>query len=296
MASSTLASSFRNPEHSESNFVARSELFSCEGKERSMRITRHGMSIAASLAAMIMIFMMTAVSAQERLKLATEGTYPPWNYRDTSGKLVGWDIDIGNAICDRMKVQCEFIAQDWDGIIPGLNAKKYDLIVASMGITAKRKEQVAFSNRYKETISQFVARKGAIKDASPDGLAGKRIGVQRGSIQHDFLIKTYPKSEIVVYDKTTDVELDLLADRVDLMLQNKLTSYSGFFKKPESADYEYVGPDLKGGLLGEGNGIAMRKEDTDLRDRVNKALAEIIADGTYETISKKYFPFKLMGE
>ena len=232
--------------------------------------------------------------AQDKLKLATEGTYPPWNYRDPSGKLVGWDIEIGYALCERMKAQCEFVAQEWDGIIPGLNAKKFDLIVASMGITAKRKEQVAFSNRYKDTISTFVAKKGVIKDTSVDALAGKRIGVQRGSIQHDYLTKTYTKSDIVIYDKTTDVELDLLADRVDLMLQNKLTSFSGFFKKPEASGYEFVGADLKGGLLGEGSGIAMRKEDDQLRERVNKALAEIIADGMYEKISIKYFPFKLL--
>ena len=235
-----------------------------------------------------------SADAQEKLKLATEGTYPPWNYRDPSGKLVGWDVEIGFALCERMKTECEFIAQDWDGIIPGLNAKKFDLIVASMGITAKRKEQVAFSNAYKDTISKFVAKKGAVKDTSVDGLAGKRIGVQRGSIQHDFLTKTYTKSDIAVYDKTTDVELDLLSDRVDVMLQNKLTSFSGFFKKAESSGYEFVGPDLKGGLLGEGSGIAMRKEDTQLRDRVNKASAEIIADGTHEKISAKYFPFKLL--
>ena len=252
------------------------------------------MILAASAASLLAFGAVGTAGAQDKLRLATEGTYPPWNYRDASGALVGWDIEIGNAICDRMKAQCEFIAQDWDGIIPGLNAKKYDLIVASMGITEKRKEQVAFSNKYKDTISQFVARKGQVKDASVDGLAGKRIGVQRGSIQHDYLTKTYVKSTIVVYDKTTDVELDLLADRIDVLLQNKLTSYSGFFKKPEGKDYEFVGPDLRGGLLGDGNGIAMRKDDVVLRERVNKALAEVIADGTYETISKKYFPFKLM--
>lgn len=252
------------------------------------------LTIAVTMLTIVMSFVGTDANAQDKLKLATEGTYPPWNYRDTSGKLVGWDIEIGYALCERMKAQCEFVAQEWDGIIPGLNAKKFDLIVASMGITAKRKEQVAFSNRYKDTISTFVAKKGVFKDTSVETLAGKRIGVQRGSIQHDYLTKTYTKSDIVIYDKTTDVELDLLADRVDLMLQNKLTSFSGFFKKPEASAYEFVGADLKGGLLGEGSGIAMRKEDDQLRERVNKALAEIIADGTYEKISTKYFPFKLL--
>jgi arginine/ornithine transport system substrate-binding protein len=247
-----------------------------------------------AIAALVAVAAPTGVAAQDKLKIATEGTYPPWNYKDASGKLVGWDIDIANALCERMKAQCEIIAQDWDGIIPGLNARKYDLIVASMGITAKRKEQVAFSKKYKDTISQFVAKKDSIKDASVDGLAGKRVGVQRGSIQHDYLTKTYTKSEIVVFDKTTDVELDLMSGRVDLMLQNKLTTFTGFFKKPEGAGYEFVGPELKGGLLGEGSGIALRKEDEQLRDRLNRAIDEIVADGTYDKISAKYFPFKLM--
>jgi polar amino acid transport system substrate-binding protein/arginine/ornithine transport system substrate-binding protein len=252
--------------------------------------------IAAIGAALFIAWGPAAAYAQDKLKLATEGTYPPWNYKDPSGQLVGWDIEIGNALCERMKAQCEFVAQEWDGIIPGLNAKKFDLIVASMGITAKRKEQVAFSNRYKDTISTFVAKKGTIKDTTVDSLAGKRIGVQRGSIQHDYLTKTYTKSDIVVYDKTTDVEFDLVSGRVDLMLQNKLTTWSGFFKKPDGAGFEFVGADLKGGLLGEGSGIAARKEDTALLERVNKALAEIIADGTYQKISDKYFPFKLLAQ
>jgi arginine/ornithine transport system substrate-binding protein len=257
-------------------------------------MNRRGFVRASVLAGMALFAISSIATAQDTIRIATEGTYPPWNYKDPSGKLVGWDIDIAYALCERMKVKCEIREQDWEGIIPGLNAKKYDLIVASMGITAKRKDQVAFSNKYKDTISQFVAKKGAVKDASVDGLAGKRVGVQRGSIQHDFLTKTYTKSEIVLFDKTTDVELDLMSGRVDLMLQNKLTTFTGFFKKPEGAGYEFVGPELKGGILGDGSGIAARKEDTALLERVNKALAEIIADGTYDKIGGKYFPFKLM--
>lgn len=254
-----------------------------------------GRKLGTAACALLAILSVASASAADlNLRLATEGTYPPWNYKDASGKLVGWDIDIANALCERMKASCEIIAQDWDGIIPSLLAKKYDVIVASMGITEKRKQQVAFTNRYKDTISQFVGRKGAFKDFSPDGLAGKRLGVQRGSIQHDFLLKTFPKSDIVVFDKTTDVELDLIAERIDLLFANKLTSFVGFLKRPEAAGLELVGPEYKGGLLGEGNGIAVRKDDTKLLESLNKALDEIRADGTYERISAKYFPFPLM--
>lgn len=239
------------------------------------------------------VVLASATQAQT-LRIATEGTYAPWSFVDASGKLTGWDVDIANALCEVMKAKCTIMAQEWDGIIPGLNAKKYDMIVASMGVTEKRKQQVAFTKKYKNTASQFVARTGTLSDTSPDALKGKRIGVQRGSIQDAYLTATYPKSEIVRYDKTTDVELDLIAGRVDLLLANKVTSMLGFLKRPEAASFALVGPEYSGGLLGEGNAIALRKDDTKLLEEVNAAIDTLIANGTYDSITKKYFDFKLM--
>ncbi len=233
--------------------------------------------------------------AQSTLRIATEGTYPPWSYKDASGKLLGWDVDIANALCEKMKVQCEIVAQDWDGIIPGLLAKKYDAIVASMGMTEARKQRVAFTDKYKDVSSRFVAKKGSIKDASPEGMKGKTIGVQRGSIQAPYLEKNYGTlSTIKQYDTTQGPELDLVAGRVDAIFGNYVTYFVGFLKQPDGKDYDFVGPEHKGGMLGEGSGIALRKEDTELLARFNKALAEIRADGTYDKITAKYFPFKLM--
>ena len=259
-----------------------------QGKSMNKRYMLRGIAAFALFSALA-----TSASAQD-LKIATEGTYAPWSFVDQSGKLTGWDVDIANALCDEMKVKCEIVAQEWDGIIPGLNAKKYDMIVASMGVTEKRKQQVAFSKKYKNTSSQFVAPKGSITDTSPAGMAGKRIGVQRGSIQDNFLTETYKDSEIVRYDKTTDVELDLMSGRVDALLANKVTSMLGFLTKPEAANLELVGEEYSGGLLGEGNAIALRKEDTELLNKVNAALDAIIANGKYEEVTKKYFNFKLL--
>ncbi len=228
------------------------------------------------------------------LKIATEGTYAPWSFVDGNGRLTGWDVDIANALCGEMKTTCVIMAQEWDGIIPGLNARKYDMIVASMGVTEKRKQQVAFTKKYKNTASQFVAEKGTITDTTPQALAGKRIGVQRGSIQDEYLTKTYQNSNIVRYDKTTDVELDLLSGRVDTLLANNITSMLGFLARPEAADYDLVGPAYTGGILGEGNAIALRKDDVDLLSQVNAAIDAIIANGTYDKITAKYFKFKLM--
>ena len=237
-----------------------------------------------------------AAAQTAKMKIATEGTYFPWSFKDAEGKLQGWDVEIAYALCEKMKIECEVAGQDWDGIIPGLQAKKYDAIVASMSITPKRREQVDFSDKYKDVISSFVAKKGTITDTSVDGMKGKRIGVQRGSSQHQWLQATgYEKTAtLVLYDTTQQPELDLVSGRVDAIIGNKATYFTGFFKRPEAKDYDFVGPPLKGGVLGDGAAIAVRKGDDALRERFNKALAEIRADGTYDRITKKFFPFPLM--
>lgn len=232
--------------------------------------------------------------AQATYRIATEGTYPPWSFKDAQGTLQGWDVEIASALCEKMKAKCEIVAQDWDGIIPGLMAKKYDMIVASMAITEQRRQRVDFSDKYKETMSRFISRKGAPQDVSPAALKGKTIGVQRGSIQANYLSQNYKDSDLKFYDTPQAAELDLVAGRVEYILGNKVTYFVGFMKTPEAKNFEFVGPDLKGGLLGDGNGIAVRKGDTDLLSKVNAALAAIRADGTYDRITTKYFPFKLM--
>jgi len=232
--------------------------------------------------------------AQTSYRIATEGTYPPWSFKDAQGALQGWDVDIANALCEKMKARCEIVAQDWDGIIPGLLARKYDLIVASMAITEQRRQRVDFSDKYKDTISRFIAKKGAPADVSPASLKGKTIGVQRGSIQANYLSQNYKDSELKFYDTPQAAELDLVAGRVDYILGNMVTYFVGFMKTADAKNFAFVGPDLKGGLLGDGNGIAVRKGEAELLSKVNAALAAIRADGTYDRITAKYFPFKLM--
>jgi polar amino acid transport system substrate-binding protein/arginine/ornithine transport system substrate-binding protein len=203
-------------------------------------------------------------------------------------------VDIAAALCDKMKARCEIVAQDWDGIIPGLLARKYDMIVASMAITEQRRQRVDFSDKYKDTISRFIGKKGVPADVSPAALKGKAIGVQRGSIQAGYLSQNYKDSELKFYDTPQAAELDLVAGRVDYILGNMVTYFVGFMKTSDAKNFAFVGPDLKGGLLGDGNGIAVRKGDSELLSKVNAALAAIRVDGTYDRITAKYFPFKLM--
>jgi arginine/ornithine transport system substrate-binding protein len=237
---------------------------------------------------------MAAANAEGSYRIATEGAYPPWSFKDSQGMLQGWDVDIARALCEKMKARCEIVAQDWDGIIPGLVARKYDMIVASMAITPQRRERVAFSAKYKDTISRFVARQGTPPDVSPAALKGKTIGVQRGSVQAAYLAQNYQAANLKFYDTPQAAELDLVAGRVEYILGNMVTYHVGFLKTREAKDFAFVGPELKGGILGEGNGIAVRKDDGQTLARINAALEAIRADGTYDRITAKYFPFKLM--
>src|ERR671919_862295 len=147
------------------------------------------------MAAAALALLATGAHAQDKrkVKIGTEGAYPPFNSIDPSGELVGFDIDIAKALCSAADLECEFVVQDWDGIIPRLIAKKYDAIVASMSITDERRKVVDFTEKYYQTPAKFVAAKGSDFDISPEGLAGKAVGVQRATIHEDFLRGEFPE-------------------------------------------------------------------------------------------------------
>jgi lysine-arginine-ornithine-binding protein len=236
-------------------------------------------------------------AAGDTLRVAVEGTYKPFSYTDSNGNLLGFDVDIANALCEQMRVTCKIGAQEWDGIIPGLQADRYDAIIASMARTPEREKKVLFTNPYENQPSSFVAAKDAhISDISPSALKGKTIGVQRGSSQNQWLVANgYDKTAVVkLYDTTRQPELDLAAGRIDLLIGSKVTMSADFFKRPESKDFEFVGAPLTGGALGNGNAIAVRLDNTQLCDRLNAALKAIIANGTYDKIRKRYFDFPML--
>lgn len=255
----------------------------------------------AAVAALVVIYMLTQTGQQQtaeapaeagkwsKIRIATEGAYEPFNYKDANNNLIGFDIDIAKALCAKMNAECEIVEQDWDGIIPGLLEKKYDAIIASMSITEKRKETVDFSDKYYQTPSRFAAKKGSGIMPTAEGLKGKRIGAQRATIQSGYLEENFKESEVKLYATIDEAYLDLAAGRLDAVLVDGLPLDS-WLKKPAGAEFEVVGSDV---LIGGGAGVAVRKEDTDLRDAFNKALAEILADGTYKAINDKYFSFSI---
>ena len=233
-----------------------------------------------------------------KVRIGVEGAYPPFSYVTPEGELAGFDIDIAKALVEAMGAEIVLVAQDWDGIIPALLAKKYDAIIASMSITEERKKKVAFSNKYYNTPAKFVCKKGAMNEFSRENIKGKKVGVQRATIHDRYLTDNYGKDvEIKRYGTQDEAYLDLTAGRVDMLLADSIALSDGFLKKPEGKDYQFIGPDLSDPKwFGEGAGIAIRKEDTDLVEKFNAAINQIRADGTYKKIQDKYFDFNVYGD
>lgn len=226
--------------------------------------------------------------AQEKtIKIATEGAYPPFNAKDSSGALIGFDVDIAQALCDEMKAKCEIVAQDWDGIIPGLEAKKYDAISASMSITDERKEKVDFTDPYYSNYLRIVAKKGS-GITGLDSLKGKTVGAQRSTVAATYAEDNLGRSSTVkLYDTQTAAYSDLEAGRLDGLLSDV---YPAFDWLKDKSDYEFVGDKID---INDKIGIAVRKGDTELQSAFNKALKAIRDNGTYAKINEKYFPFDI---
>ncbi|MGO4336067.1 transporter substrate-binding domain-containing protein [Labrys sp. KB_33_2] len=252
------------------------------------------------LAVALVAFAGSTVSAREwkSIRIATEGEYPPFNQLDAKDQPIGFDVDIAKALCQKMGATCSFEVLDWDALIPSLNAGKVDAIVSSMAITPERRRQVAFTNRYYDRPTSFVARKDS-KIAAWDaaGLKDKVVGVMANTAQAAFLQAEIQAggAQIKLYGSQAEANADLVTGRLDAVLADKLV-LAGWLAKPESlcceikadvdvADYP--------SFFGEGEGIALRKSDGDLVEKFNKAIADIVADGTYKTINDKYFPFSI---
>lgn len=253
-----------------------------------------------SVALMVVLFSVGIAGAKEwkKVRVGVEGAYPPFSSITADGKLVGFDIDIAEALVKAMGAEIELIPQDWDGIIPALLARKYDCIIASMSITEERKKKVAFSNKYYNTPAKFVAKKGTIKEWTKETLKGKTVGVQRATTHDSYLTDNYGKDVTIKrYASQDDAYLDMAAGRLDFLLADSVAQYEGFLKKPEGKDFEFVGPDmLDVKWFGEGVGVACRKEDKDLVEKFNAAIDKIRADGTYKKIQDKYFNFNVYGD
>ncbi len=273
----------------------------------------------AAVAALAVAGIAADASAKEwakgaKVKIATEGAYAPWNATDSSGKLVGFEVDLAADLCKRMEVECEVVQQAWEGIIPALQAGKYDAIMAGMSITAKRKEVIDFSRSYAQTPAIFVvtkssksasfkteaerlgldevdaAEKKAI-DAVIAEFKGKTIGVQISTTHENFL-REYLGKDVTVktYDTQENLDLDLQAGRVDAALASA-SYWVPLLSSDKGKDMVMVGPHMTGGPFGAGVGAGIRKDDPSLTAMFDKAINAAIDDGSLEKLAVKWFGF-----
>jgi polar amino acid transport system substrate-binding protein/arginine/ornithine transport system substrate-binding protein len=254
-------------------------------------------TLKTTCAAIALMFGLVGNSALAAdLRVGVEGAYPPFSWKEADGTLKGFDIEIAEAVCNQLGRKCVLVEQDWDGMIPALLAKKFDVIIASMSITEERKKRVDFSDKYYNTPAKFVAKKGSGLEISKAGLKGKRIGLQRGTTHQCFMEKMYPEAELVLYGTQEEVFQDLAIGRIDAQISDSTAADDGFLKTDAGKDFEFTGGDqLDLPCHGPGAGMAVRKSDTALRDDLNRAIKAIRADGTYQKINAKYFEFDIFG-
>ena len=259
------------------------------------------------------ILSMLSIANAKSIRIGTEGAYPPWNNLNAAGELEGAEIDFGNEACKRMGVECEWVTQDWDGIIPALLNGKYDIIIAGMSITEERKQKVNFTNGYMNDGARFwVLKDSGLADLSVAGISkvnmnnaggkeqaavgqliaamnGKTVCVQ-SSTTHANFVEQYMAGavQIKLYQTVDDHNLDLSAGRCDAVLSD-VASAIDFMETDQGSNAAFTGPTFSGGPWGDGVGGAIRKEDTDILEMWNKVIAEMAADGTTANITQKWF-------
>ena len=235
-----------------------------------------------------------------RFGLAAE-PYPPFARKDASGKWVGFEIDLMDAVCAEMKAKCAIVETVWDGIIPALQSDKFDVIWASMRITDKRKQVIDFTDKYYNTPASIIGPKSVayhIDFNNPDSLKGKIVGVEISTAHARFMEKYFGSAvTIKTYDTQDNVDADLVAGRIDLEMADAV-NLAEFLKTNEGKDFEVKAtpPQTDTVVFGYGVGGGVRKSDTALKERLNKAIAAIRANGTYDAVAKKYFNFDVYGE
>lgn len=273
----------------------------------------HNLALAVG-AAVALVAGTAAAGDWSKIRIATEGAYAPWNFTDSSGKLVGFELDLAKDLCERMGSECEVVAQAWEGIIPALQAGKYDTIIAGMSITDKRKKVISFTECYAATPATFVVTKDSASagfktdldainlaevsadeqaaiDAIKQEFTGKTIGVQVATTHLNFL-NEYLAGEVEIrsYDTQENLDLDLEAGRVDAALA-AMSYWKPLLDSDKGKNMVVVGPGLTGGPFGAGVGVGIRQDDKDLVAKFDEAIAAAKADGTISKLAVQWFGF-----
>ena len=231
-----------------------------------------------------------------KVRMGTEGAYPPFNYTTADGTLAGFDIEIGNALCDELKLECTWVTQDWDGIIPGLVAGKYDTILASMSITPERKEKISFSEKYYNTPPAIAVRKDSpLTEATVQALEGVRLGAQSSTTHSQFAEEVLKGSQVALYPTSEEYKLDLENGRVDAVVDDVMV-LDQWVKSEEGSCCKILGTLTPiESIYGQGIGIGVRKGDEDLASLLSSGISALRTNGRYKEINDKYFEFDVYG-
>ena len=243
----------------------------------------------------------TRVSAKDWkvIRFGVDPSYPPFESKAPDGGLVGFDIDLGNALCAKLNAKCVWVENDFDGMIPALQARKIDAVLSDMSVTEKRLQQIDFTNKISSSPTRMVAKTGSDLLPTAESLRGKNIGVEQGTIQETYARTHFEPNgvKVVSYQNQDQVYADLKSGRLDASLQDEVQANFGFLKTPVGQGFEFSGPEINDTkILGSAAAIGLRKGDTDLKNALNKTLADMLKDGTYHSIAKKYFDFNIHGD
>lgn len=262
------------------------------------------------------VLLTSAAAAQDdwsTIRVASEGAYAPWNFTNADGELDGFEIELMRDLCDRMNAECELVSQAWDGMIPALQAGRYDAIMAGMSITEERKEVIAFSRAYATTPAIFVApveselaaadlpetrvdlaevsaAEQALLDQLRGLVEGRTVGVQTATIHENFLREYMGDITIRTYDTQENLDLDLQAGRIDVALADQ-SGWQPLLEGDAGDDFTRVGPGFSGGVFGEGVGVGLRQEDEALQEKFNAAIQAALEDGTVSELAVEWFGF-----
>lgn len=224
-----------------------------------------------------------AQDAEKAVRIATESSFKPFSYTDNQGNLVGFEIDLANALCEQMQARCEIVSYDWDGLIPSLNANRFDAIMAGMSITDERRQVVDFGDPYFYNALVLVAKKD--KPISIQDVDNKNVAVQQATLSAQYLEKNHPKAVVKAYDKQDNAYLDLIAGRADFMLSDMVPALD-WLKTDNGAAFEIKGEPID---IDDQVAVAFRKGDDKTREDFNRALSALKANGVYDTLVAKYF-------
>ncbi|MGM0615017.1 MAG: transporter substrate-binding domain-containing protein [Pseudomonadota bacterium] len=254
------------------------------------------LSVAALLAAGLSLSPAVARNYDE-VRLGVDIPYEPFMYREADGNLTGFEIELGEAVCDRLEISCRWVEQAWDGIIPGLMARNYDAIMSSMAITEERAERVLFSDAYYTTPSAWITTHDRNIDISDrESLEGLTVGVQRATLQDNYVSELYGDVlEIRRYTGVNDVVTDLRAGRLDLTFMDYPIAQAAIAIDTEESNFTRISDFIKEPehIFGKGVGVAFRQRDEALAERFNEALSALKENGTYDEIMNRYFDYDI---